>query len=59
MVLDFRDVSLVGQAFADEIFRVYVLRQPDVAISAINTSEGVKKMVHRAMADRARNEERR
>jgi hypothetical protein len=30
--VDFKDVSSIGQAFADEIFRVYPAEHPDVKI---------------------------
>lgn len=48
VTLDFRDVPAVGQAFADEIFRVYRASHPEVAIVPVNMRESVRFMVDRA-----------
>ncbi len=48
ILLDFQDVPLVGQAFADEIYRVFRNEHPDITIQEENMSEGVKFMVERA-----------
>jgi STAS-like domain of unknown function (DUF4325) len=48
VTLDFEGVSAIGQAFADEIFRVYRAAHPDVAIVPINMEETVKFIVDRA-----------
>lgn len=47
IILDFDRVTTVGQAFADEIFRVFQQRYPDIKIEAINMVEPVKFMVNR------------
>lgn len=47
IILDFDRVKTVGQAFADEIFRVFQQRYPDIKIEAINMVEPVKFMVDR------------
>ena len=47
-VLDFSGVDAIGQAFADEVFRVFVRRNPDVEIVPIRMKADVKKMVARA-----------
>ncbi len=47
IVLDFDRVTTVGQAFADEIFRVFQQTHPDITISPINMVEPVKFMVDR------------
>jgi len=41
-------VPLVGQAFADEIYRVFQNKHPNIVIQEENMSEGVKFMVERA-----------
>ncbi|MFA6161466.1 MAG: DUF4325 domain-containing protein [Patescibacteria group bacterium] len=46
--LDFHKVETVGQAFADEIFRVWKKSHPNVRLMPINMSENVKFMVRRA-----------
>ena len=45
VILDFRDVEMTGQGFADEIFRVYVNHNPDVKISYINACNEVERMI--------------
>jgi anti-sigma regulatory factor (Ser/Thr protein kinase) len=48
VVLDFKGVDSIGQAFADEIFRVFVSQHPDIELLAINTNAEVKEMIGRA-----------
>ncbi len=47
VILDFDKVSTVGQAFADEIFRVFAQKYPEVEMRPINMNEAVKFMVER------------
>lgn len=49
IVLDFDKVTTIGQAFADEIFRVFQQRYPKIKIEAINMIEPVKFMIDRAL----------
>jgi len=48
ILLDFEDVPVVGQAFADEIYRVFQNSHPGIEIKEENMSEGVHFMVERA-----------
>lgn len=48
---DFSNVESIGQAFADEIFRVYRLRHPEIHIESINTTTRVTAMIKRAEAE--------
>lgn len=48
VILDFDRVETVGQAFADEVFRVFLKDNPDIAIEVRNTNEAVQFMVDRA-----------
>jgi anti-sigma regulatory factor (Ser/Thr protein kinase) len=48
VVLDFDNVASIGQAFADEVFRVFVAKNPGVSIVAIKTSPEVRQMISRA-----------
>ena len=48
VVLDFSGISGVGQAFADEVFRVFTSKNPSVDIVPIHVSSDVKKMISRA-----------
>jgi hypothetical protein len=47
IVLDFDKVPTAGQGFADEIFRVFQSKHPDIVISSINTNEAVQFMIDR------------
>lgn len=48
IVLDFDRVPTVGQAFADEIFRVFGQKYPKITIVPVNMNKAVKYMVERA-----------
>jgi anti-sigma regulatory factor (Ser/Thr protein kinase) len=47
VVFDFEGVPTIGQAFADEVFRVWRRRYPNTQIRPINMNEAVKFMVDR------------
>lgn len=47
IVLDFTGIKTIGQAFADEIFRVFTTRHPEIEIQPINMNETVKFMIDR------------
>lgn len=53
VVLDFEGVAGIGQAFADELFRVFVQAHPSVALAPINMTPEVMQMVTRAQAGAA------
>jgi len=48
IVFDFDKISVVGQAFADEIFRVFHHKYPHIRLETENMNEGVTFMVERA-----------
>ena len=48
VMLDFTGVDLIGQAFADEVFRVFARRNPQIELTPVNMTDAVKKMVHAA-----------
>jgi len=48
--LDFTGVAEIGQAFADEMFRVFVTAHPAIRVTSTNTSEAVAQMIRRAAA---------
>lgn len=52
VVFDFEGVDVVGQAFADQIFRVYANEHPGIELTAINMNANVESMVKRARANR-------
>lgn len=48
--LDFAGVSEIGQAFADELFRVFAAAHPAIRITPVNTEPAVAQMIRRAVA---------
>lgn len=48
VVLDFAEVGDIGQAFADEIFRVFANAHPDVELLPIHAVPAVQQMIRRA-----------
>jgi len=49
-VFDFEGVESIGQAFADEIFRVFPSQHPEVELHAIHANAEVESMIARAKA---------
>lgn len=50
VVFDFAAVDSIGQAFADEIFRVFQKSHPHIRLFTLNTSKAVEQMIRRAKA---------
>lgn len=50
VIFDFEDVPTIGQAFADEIFRVFAHEHPAIEIHAVKVNSEVKRMINRAKA---------
>ncbi len=48
VVLDFRNVPIIGQAFADEVFRIFTREHPKVTVVPIRANSGVQRMIARA-----------
>lgn len=57
IVLDFDKVPMIGQAFADEIFRVFHNKYPKIKMKAINMNEAVKFMIDRVEGNNPRNQD--
>lgn len=51
--LDFTGIAEIGQAFADEMFRVFAAAHPSIRITPVNTAPAVAQMIKRAVAARA------
>jgi len=47
IILDFDKVSTVGQAFADEVFRVFKIKHPEIEVIPINANEAITFMIDR------------
>ena len=50
VILDFEGVDDIGQAFADEIFRVFQNAHPEVHLAVAKASSAVQQMIARATA---------
>ncbi len=48
VLLDFKGIDEIGQAFADELFRVFPDLHPGVKLIPINTTKEVKRIIKRA-----------
>jgi anti-sigma regulatory factor (Ser/Thr protein kinase) len=51
VILDFENVPTIGQAFADEIFRVFKNSHPDIAVKTVNVNEAVQFMITRSQSN--------
>ena len=51
ILLDFDKVPMIGQAFADEIYRVFKNKHPGIQFQESNMNDAVEFMVRRAKAD--------
>jgi uncharacterized protein (DUF1330 family) len=49
VIFDFKDVDRIGQAFADEVFRVFQQQHPEMQLHFINTVPDVQDMIIRAL----------
>jgi anti-sigma regulatory factor (Ser/Thr protein kinase) len=54
--LDFAGIDMIGQAFADEIFRVFAAGNPNIRIQAMNANDDVQRMIVSAMKARTEQE---
>jgi anti-sigma regulatory factor (Ser/Thr protein kinase) len=52
VILDFSDVPTIGQAFADEIFRVYRKAHPETKLVPVKANQQVQAMIDRALSTR-------
>lgn len=53
VILDFQEVPSIGQAFADELFRVFPAAHPEIEFVPIHASSEVKRMIERAKSGAA------
>lgn len=51
VIFDFSGIEAVGQAFADEIFRVYAQKHSEITLVPINMVEDVGRMVKKAISE--------
>lgn len=50
VILDFKGITSIGQAFADEVFRIYRRDHPHVNIFPINMTPDIKGMIQRSIS---------
>ena len=50
IILDFKGVESVGQAFVDEVFRVFKNKHPDIMIHYFNANDDVDTMIKRGLS---------
>lgn len=48
VIFDFAEVRAIGQAFADEIFRVFAAEHPRMELHSIHAAPGIEAMIKRA-----------
>ncbi|MDZ7402627.1 MAG: DUF4325 domain-containing protein [candidate division KSB1 bacterium] len=48
IILDFKGITMVGQAFADEIFRVFAREHPHLHLTPVHANADIMKMISRA-----------
>ena len=55
VILDFKGITSIGQAFADEVFRIYRREHPNVHLYPINTTPEVIGMIKRVISESGEN----
>jgi hypothetical protein len=50
VIFDFAGVEAIGQAFADEVFRVFARRHPEIELASIHTNPAVNRMIRRTQS---------
>lgn len=48
VMLDFQDVDFIGQAFADEVFRVFARNNPQITLIPVNITKSVEQAIKAA-----------
>lgn len=53
VIFDFDRVETIGQAFADEMFRVFASKHPEIQLMTMKANSAVKRMIERAKSGTA------
>jgi hypothetical protein len=56
ILFDFDKVPMIGQAFADEIYRVFHNKHPEIELQETHMNDAVKFMIERAKTDASRSQ---
>jgi hypothetical protein len=51
VLFDFTEVEIIGQAFADEVFRVFANEHPHIKILPVNANDDVRQMINKVTSD--------
>jgi anti-sigma regulatory factor (Ser/Thr protein kinase) len=51
VLFDFTEVEIIGQAFADEVFRVFANEHPHITILPVNANDDVQQMINKVTPD--------
>ena len=51
IIIDFSRVKAIGQGFADEIFRVFLEKNPNVELKPVNACEAVRAMIRHVQSE--------
>lgn len=54
VIFDFSGVDTIGQAFADEIFRVFARQHPEIELLTIKTNSEVRRTIERAKSGKTK-----
>ena len=46
VIFDFQGIEFMGQGFADEVFRVFQNRHPEITLTAVNANASIQGMIH-------------
>lgn len=57
VILDFTGIQMIGQGFADEVFRVFNIEHPNTKIIPINATSAVREMIKHALSNRGKGDE--
>jgi anti-sigma regulatory factor (Ser/Thr protein kinase) len=52
VIFDFQEVTSIGQAFADEVFRVFAASHPEIVLHVIHANSAVKRMIAHVEANK-------
>jgi anti-sigma regulatory factor (Ser/Thr protein kinase) len=57
VIFNFEGVKFIGQAFADEIFRVFAQKHPEIQLLTMKTNSEVRRMIERVKGNNVNSEE--
>ena len=52
VVLDFDGITTIGQAFADEVFRVFQNNHPNTLLRWVNVNKDIEKMIMHVLSNK-------